>query len=289
MDIRFLESLLFVVKTGSIANAAREQGLTATAISQRMRVLESELGVELLSRNAHSVRPSQACLDILPRAQQLIGQAKELKNDIDPSGFNRTIKLGAISTALIDFVPDTLRVLSKKAPQIKVDITPGTSQSLLEALLKEEIDIAIAVKPKNTLPKYIQSRIIAKQKLVLIGTQDMSCSVNKILSSQPLILYNRKSYAGQIAWNWILEQNIRTSDIKVLCELDPIETIASLAQEKMGVAVIPYCQNLLKQYKKLRIKTLKQTQEHSRKIVMMWNHHSLPKELIDVLKVQFLS
>jgi DNA-binding transcriptional LysR family regulator len=43
MDIRFLESLIAVVETGSIAGAARLQYLTAAAVSQRIQALEKEI------------------------------------------------------------------------------------------------------------------------------------------------------------------------------------------------------------------------------------------------------
>lgn len=72
MDTRFLESLVAVVETGSIASAARLQNLTATAVSQRIPALEVEFDTPLLSRSAHSARPTEACLNLLPRAQTLL-------------------------------------------------------------------------------------------------------------------------------------------------------------------------------------------------------------------------
>ena len=153
MDVRFLESLVFVVEAGSIAGAARAQNLTATAISQRMRVLESELNVQLLSRSAHSVRPTQACIDILPRAHKLIREAQAIKDDIDPTGLSCKLKLGAISTALIDFIPNIFQHASREAPKVGIDIIPGTSKTLYDLLVQENIDAAILVRPVGTLPK----------------------------------------------------------------------------------------------------------------------------------------
>ncbi|TYC61982.1 LysR family transcriptional regulator [Rhodobacterales bacterium] len=48
MDTRFLESLLAVVRHGSIVAAL--QSLTLAAVSQRIQVLERDLGVPLFDR-----------------------------------------------------------------------------------------------------------------------------------------------------------------------------------------------------------------------------------------------
>jgi DNA-binding transcriptional LysR family regulator len=81
LDIRFLESLIAVVEGGSISAAARMQGLTATAISQRIRALEAEFGADLLIRAGHKATPTKACLNLLPRVRDLILEAAMLKRD----------------------------------------------------------------------------------------------------------------------------------------------------------------------------------------------------------------
>ena len=281
MDVRFLESLIFVIEEGSIAGAARAQNLTATAVSQRMRVLESELDIQLLSRNAHSVRPTQACIDILPRMHKLIREAQAIKDDINPTELSGTLKLGVISTALIDFVPNIFRYISREAPKVDINIVPGTSQTLYDLLIKEKIDAAILVRSADMLPKFILSQTLAKQELIFIGADNSKKSIKQLLTSNKLILYDRKSRGGEIAWKWIKDQKL---DVEILCELDPLETIATLVEERLGVAVIPNCQNILRHHKDLKIKSLKQTKADSREIAMVWNHNCAPKSIMDLLK-----
>lgn len=88
MDIRFLESLIAVVETGSIAGAARKQWLTAAAVSQRIKALEQELECSLLYRSAHSAKPTEACYNLLPRARKLVQDVQGLKDDIDHTGLS---------------------------------------------------------------------------------------------------------------------------------------------------------------------------------------------------------
>jgi DNA-binding transcriptional LysR family regulator len=67
LDIRFLQSLIAVVETDSIAGAERREKLTPAAISRRIQGLELNLNLTLLSRLAHSARPTETCLALSPR------------------------------------------------------------------------------------------------------------------------------------------------------------------------------------------------------------------------------
>ena len=80
MDMRFLQSFVTVVELGSIAEAARQLNLTAPAVAQRIRALESEIGVRLLSRSGQTVRPTEAGASILARARELLGQVRDLRS-----------------------------------------------------------------------------------------------------------------------------------------------------------------------------------------------------------------
>ena len=56
MDTQFLESFLLVVEHGSVAEAARRLNLTPAGVTQRLKALEQELGMALVSRSGRTVR-----------------------------------------------------------------------------------------------------------------------------------------------------------------------------------------------------------------------------------------
>ena len=63
MDTRFIESFLAIVETGSIAGASRRLNLTQAALAQRLKALERDIGVPLVSRVGQTVKPTAAGLD----------------------------------------------------------------------------------------------------------------------------------------------------------------------------------------------------------------------------------
>jgi len=278
LDIRFLKSLVAVVETGSIASAGRLQNLTATAVSQRIRSLENELNSPLLSRSAHSATPTEACLNILPRIKVLIRESDALKADIDTTGLSANLRLGAIDTALTDFIPTVVKELKNVAPNSTISITPGSSSDLYEQLLLQNLDGAITVAPIFTPPKEIKVTSLVKQNLVLLSKKHPNQPLKKVLEKQPLIVYDKDSWGGSSIQRWINSLDISP---QVLCELDSPETIALLVEKGLGVAVVPEWHGLRHRHTSLSITTIDKNAP-LREIVFLSHQKSNAPKLLEL-------
>ncbi len=237
MDTRYLKSLITVVECGSIAHAARIEGLTAAAISQRILALERQLGFELLSRVGHSAKPSQACLGLLPRARRIVREVALLAGDADGAGLTGQLRIGAISTVLTGLMPQALRALTVSAPGLTPVIVPGTSRSLYQALLSGEVDAAILVAPPFELPKALQAVSLRKEPLVFLSKEKSSISIPAQLMSQPYIRYDPDAWGGRYAEQYLADQGLKPTP---MVDLDALETIAMLVTGGMGVSLVPY-------------------------------------------------
>ncbi|WP_269585676.1 LysR family transcriptional regulator [Roseibium sp. Sym1] len=242
MDTRFLESLLAVAETGSIAAAARQQGLTAAAISQRIRVLEVEFGTELLNRSAHAATPTEACLRLLPAASRLVRDAGRLAGHIDPEGLGGPFRLGAISTALLDHAPAVIRAFRRHAPKAVLTVRPGTSESLYDELLAGNLDAAITVAAPFALPREVRSETLALQPVVHVVPKG-AFEAPGDAEALPWIVYDRASWGGRGIWE---EHGRWMSAGHILCELDALETIAVMVSQGSGQAVLPLWHGLEK-------------------------------------------
>lgn len=237
MDTRYLKSLITVVECGSIAHAARIEGLTAAAISQRILALERQLGFELLSRVGHAAKPSQACLGLLPRARRIVREVALLAGDADGAGLTGQLRIGAISTVLTGLMPEGLRALTVSAPGLTPVIVPGTSRSLYQALLSGEVDAAILVAPPFELPKALQAVSLRKEPLVFLSKEKSSISIPAQLMSQPYIRYDPDAWGGRYAEQYLADQGLKPTP---MVDLDALETIAMLVTGGMGVSLVPY-------------------------------------------------
>jgi len=250
LDTRFLESLLAVVDTGSIAAAARQQGLTAAAISQRIRVLETDFGEALLNRSAHAAVPTEACLRLMPAARNLVRDAQHLASRIDPEGLSGPFRLGAVSTALLDFAPKVIRTFREQAPNAVLTIRPGTSDALYQDLLTGALDGAITVVAPFDLPKSVVSRDLANQRIVHVTPPAAAVSGGEAL---PWIVYDRNSWGGRQIYEAFRKE---IAGGHILCELDAPETIAMMVCEGIGQAFLPKWHRLTEQYPELTVRDL---------------------------------
>jgi DNA-binding transcriptional LysR family regulator len=97
-EIRQLRYLLAVVEHGSVSRAAIELHLSQSALSEALRKLEVELGVELLSRGGRGVAPTAA-------GEALVAAAREaMVNAAKHSGAD-AVQVDVVAT------PTTLRAV----------------------------------------------------------------------------------------------------------------------------------------------------------------------------------
>ena len=236
MDTRYLGSLIEVVERGSIAEAARAQHLTAAAVSQRIQALERAFGFTLLSRAGHMARPTDACLNLLPRARHIVREMELIAGDVDPSGLTGSLRLGVISTALTGLVPQMLVDFTSKAPQARLRVMPGTSEELYRALLNREIQAAILVMPEFDVPASVSMMPLRKERLVLLSKQKPEKGIARILRERPYIRYDKHAWGGRFAEAYLADRGI---DIEAMLDLDALEAITLLVDKDVGVSLIP--------------------------------------------------
>ena len=270
MDIRFLQSLVAIVETGSITAAARREGITPAAVSQRIQALERDLNCMLLARGAHSAKPTESCLALLPRARLLIREAALLQEDVDGGDLSGVVRIGAISTALTGILPRILDETARRAPKLRLRITPGSSMQLYEQLTSGELDAAIMVAPPFVLPKGLKASLIRREPLMLMTREPVARGkiVERIMNA-PFIRYDPSSWGGRLAMDY-LEKAGLFPDVRF--DLDALETIALLVSKGLGNSLVPQWKGLLPEGFHLR--PVPDADAYARSLVFM--HSSVP-------------
>lgn len=235
MDTRYLRSLVAVVDTGSIAAAARLEGRTAPALSQRIQSLETQLGVALLTRGGHSVAPTAACRALLPRMRRMIAEAEALRREADPQALAGELTVGAIETALTGLLPAAIKALRVSAPGLHLRVRPGSSQALYEALLAGQLDAALIVAPPFEVPPALRLLPLRREALRLLLPPGLDCGAEEALRTQPWIRYDPESWGGRLAASWVASRGLAPA---VFCDLDGLEAIARLVAEGLGVSLV---------------------------------------------------
>jgi DNA-binding transcriptional LysR family regulator len=276
MDIRFIDSLISVIETGSIAAAARKQNLTAAAVSQRIKSLENTLNCALLSRTGHSAKATDACLNILPRLRDIQRQVDLIQHDLDTKKLSGELRIGVISSLLSSVLPRCITRLKLQAPDILLQIIPGPSQFIYQQLIEQKIDVALLVEPSFALPKVLQQTLLFIEPLALIESSSKASKITaQALSAQPYIQYDHLSWGGALAKRYLTDQQIQ---VDTLCEIDALESIALMVEQEMGVSLIPHWEGLHKLAPLINIKEI-DNPIYNRRITQL-SHRQNAKEKI---------
>jgi DNA-binding transcriptional LysR family regulator len=237
MDTRFLESFVTVIDNGSIAEAARRLDLTPAAVAQRIRTLEGEIGVPLISRSGHTVRPTEAGAAILARARDVLGQIRDLKSMATSEVPVGELRLGAIANVISGLLPGVLALLSEKYPRLDVYMMRVTSSEAYHRVLDGDLDAAIIVQPPFAIPKSCDWRVFREEPLIVLAPASMrNRDPHELLATEPFIRYDRNNWTGRLIDQYLRRVRIRPRE---RFELAGLEAVATLVDRGLGVSLVP--------------------------------------------------
>lgn len=246
METRFLETFVAVAERGSVAAAARAQGLTATSVAQRLQALEEELAVGLVTRVGREMKVTPVGDRLLEQARRILAEVRALKADASASVSDAlvgTLRIGAISTVLTGLLPDVIGRWANEHPALDFKISPGSSAELHEGLMGGHYDVVISVAPPFVLPKTVRSRLLRVEPLVclfpghlVVGGTDTEDAIRRILETERFIRYDALSWGGRLCDAYLRDKRIPTRE---LCSLDALEAIALLVERGVGATLVP--------------------------------------------------
>lgn len=237
MDTRFLETFVAVVDHGSLAEAARRLNITSAAVAQRLRALEAEIGTELIARSGRVVRPTASGMAILERARGFLGEVRDIKSIANDSRVAGELRIGAIGTALTGVLPDILKRLLDRYPELDFYLEPATSADLYGKVADGTLDATVMVKPQFNLPKALSVKTLRREELIVLAPQSAAGQDPfTLLRTQPFIRYDRKNWGGRLANDFLLCHGIEPNE---RFELDALDAIAVMVGKGLGVSLVP--------------------------------------------------
>lgn len=172
MELRQLKYFVEVGRLKSYSLASKSLYITQSTISQQIRKLEEELGVELLSRDTRHVALSDYGEQFLPHAIKILKEAEVCADKIRDVKELHTGTLSVGSTysfgpLLIQSILDFYR----QYPHVRLRLVSASWTELQKKLLDRELDIVLAYK-SSVSDDRIDSRLLFENRLCLIGRKD---------------------------------------------------------------------------------------------------------------------
>ncbi|QBS44208.1 LysR family transcriptional regulator [Nocardia sp. CS682] len=147
MELRQLRYFVTVVEEANFTRAAARLHLAQPGLSAQIRQLERELGQQLLDRGGRTVTPTEIGAAVLKHARAALAATERITETVDEfTGLLRGhVRVGLISGAATEEL-DVAAVLADfhdDHPQVGISLTEDTSERMLTALSRGELDVAL--------------------------------------------------------------------------------------------------------------------------------------------------
>ncbi|HYI20429.1 MAG TPA: LysR family transcriptional regulator [Solirubrobacteraceae bacterium] len=124
LDFRTLRYFVAVAEELHFTRAAERLYIAQPALSEQIRRLEGELGVQLLRRTTRKVELTPAGEEFLTRARRILGEADAALADASRAARGETgsIRISTGATAGVEQVPRVLRAFREARPEVALDL-----------------------------------------------------------------------------------------------------------------------------------------------------------------------
>lgn len=164
-----VRDLLAVIHCGSIRSAAASLGVSQPAVTKSIRLLERELGAELLLRTSGGVTPTAAGRAFAARARVAQHELELARGELRAiSGAGAaTLKIGISSAPAALFAVDAVTAYRAHRPDDLVQIIEGAGQTLLGLVRDASIDMALTQRVKPEAAPGLKYRPLLRTRLTV--------------------------------------------------------------------------------------------------------------------------
>ena len=171
LDHRELNAFLHVARLGSVGAAATALSLTQPAVSRTLRKLENQLGVQLFLRHSTGMQLTAFGQSLLPHATLLetgLHRAQE-EMDLLRGASKGVARVGILPSLVPDILPNVINNVRIKQPGIQLHIVEAPNHQLTRALLRGEIDFAIAAVPPDSVDDSIRVTTLVNDEICIVA------------------------------------------------------------------------------------------------------------------------
>lgn len=239
MELRQLRYFAKAAETLNFSDAAKALNIAQSTLSQQIKQLEDELGVQLFQRNSHSISLTEAADEVLPYALRTIHDAETCSDRIRDLRqlLTGTLNIG-VTYSFSPILTETVILFMKKYPGIKLNIIYKPMGELMDLLSKREIDFVLAFKPTQPLAD-VESHILFQNSLSAVVSTGHPLAGKKKVSLAELEKYDlalpSRGLQARNAFDSIVTPY---NHFKIRIELNEVNILLKLIRQTTLVTVL---------------------------------------------------
>lgn len=239
ISLRQIESFYWVARLRSFSGAALQLNATQPAISNRIRELETHLGLQLFARTGRSVSLTPEGRDFVDLAERFMELGDELtRRGRSGDSISGVLRIGAADTIALTWLPRLVADLSRRYPRLNVELFVDLSIHIQARLADGDLDIGFLV---GTAPNADFVEVpLGRVANSWMCAPDLGLGGREVtpgeLAQHPIVTHSRGSHLHRTIRDWFAGAGI--SKLR-LHGCSSLASMIEMTAAGLGVAVLP--------------------------------------------------
>jgi len=243
MELRHLRTIVAVARHRSFTKAAEELYLAQSAISQQIRRLEEEIGIQIFRRSSRSVELTEEGKIILEHAYRVLAEVDEMQGEMEAlsGGIRGTVRISGIWPFGGYDLYSVLADFRTRYPEVAIHMEEDAVDEVMAKLRADELDLAFASVDPDKIGPDFAATLLWEEEFVIVAARDHEFAnrahvTYEDLIGQDLIAFRDNSALRRRFETTIGRRGIEPRNAFVCTEMTAVR---SLASKGLGVAVMP--------------------------------------------------
>jgi len=242
MELRQLNYFIAVAEERHFGRAAKRLHMAQPPLSQQIRQLEEQLGVQLLNRTTRRVDLTAAGQLLLDRGRQIVNDVETLSADVYQVGKGATgvLRVGFSGSATYGVMPRIARLTKQVMPGLSLALNGEMLTPSMEAGLRDgTLDAALLRPPVAS--EEIDYRVVSQEPLVVALPSFSALAVERPVAMHELQDQDFIAYAPESVLNRITSDLCRQAGFqpRITQVVGETSTMLAFVAAGGGIAVMP--------------------------------------------------
>jgi DNA-binding transcriptional LysR family regulator len=243
VDLDALRLFVDLAETGSFSKTAGKHFVSQSAVSQRVRALEKELGHRLVERGkgrpgAHFTEAGERTLAY---AREILGRAESMRRELADLGseIGGALNVATVYSIGLHALTPAVTTFLRQYPQVNLHLEYLRTDRVYEALQAGTIDCGIVACPKERPGITVQ--LLPAENMVVALRPDHPLAVQETIPATALHGLAFVAFAPDIPTRDLIDSYLEGHGVtvRITQAFDNIETIKRVVEIGLGISILP--------------------------------------------------
>jgi len=243
LNLDSLQIFSDLVETGSFSRAAEKNFVSQSAVSQRLRALETDYGQTLIDRGQGRGQVTATVAGealyagakaLLPGARALDAEMRQLSDEV--AG---TVRVATVYSVGLHALPPRLKPFLAAHPRVNVHLEYKQTDQVYDDVAGGAVDVGIVACP--SAKRGLEVTPFAEEEMVLVCAPEHRLAAEAEITLRQMDGLTFIGFADDIPTRRLVDERLRAAGarVKVVSTFDNIETIKNLVEIGSGVSILP--------------------------------------------------